>query len=295
MSDDDGNTVFTPDPHGDCQHCGEGSSAHLSDALYCGPLSEDAQPSPPDFDALRAKAIGASMGPWTSAVIPHDGAGVYQYGARVAKCQAVHFEQESCERNAEYIAAANPTTVLALLDRLKAAESCRTDKDEAPKPAPAGDDERVEYIGDALDRLTAERDAAVARAEKAEWAVANANPLRALQAAEFKTLDDKLTAALAERDKLAAFKLFVHKRLDDAGVPADPPGEHRDAGCRIGQRLDWVMAERDRLRDAWIAARAFIREIKAAVGAGQCHEDMWDMLAKYDQRNHDADDKGDAP
>lgn len=45
----------------------------------------------------------------------------------------------------------------------------------------------------------------------------------------------------AQRDKLAAFKAYVHRRLDEAGVPADPPGEHREAGCRIGQRLDWLM------------------------------------------------------
>lgn len=52
----------------------------------------------------------------------------------------------------------------------------------------------------------------------------------------------QVAALIAERDKLAEFKAFVHKRLDDAGVPTDPPGEHRDAGCRIGQRLDVLFA-----------------------------------------------------
>jgi hypothetical protein len=55
-------------------------------------------------------------------------------------------------------------------------------------------------------------------------------------------------------EKLAAFKDFVHKTLDDAGVPADPPGPHRDAGCRIGQRLAWVFAERESRTDRAVAA-----------------------------------------
>lgn len=50
-----------------------------------------------------------------------------------------------------------------------------------------------------------------------------------------------VSALTAERDKLAAFKAFVHHRLDQANVPTDPPGEHRDRGCRIGQRLTWVL------------------------------------------------------
>ncbi len=53
---------------------------------------------------------------------------------------------------------------------------------------------------------------------------------------------DKLILALAhEVEKLQAFKDFVHKRLDDAGIPVDPPSVHRDHGCRIGGRLDLVL------------------------------------------------------
>lgn len=37
---------------------------------------------------------------------------------------------------------------------------------------------------------------------------------------------------------LQAFKNYVHKRLDDAGVPANPEGLHSKQGCRIGDRLD---------------------------------------------------------
>jgi hypothetical protein len=54
-------------------------------------------------------------------------------------------------------------------------------------------------------------------------------------------LAGEIAALNAEVAALRAFKAYVHKRLDDAGVPADPPGPHRDAGCRIGQRLDLVL------------------------------------------------------
>lgn len=51
----------------------------------------------------------------------------------------------------------------------------------------------------------------------------------------------------AERDKLQAFKDWVHAYLDSHDVPHHPPGTHGAAGCRIGDRMDWLMAERDAL------------------------------------------------
>lgn len=45
--------------------------------------------------------------------------------------------------------------------------------------------------------------------------------------------------------KLQAFKDYVHQRLDEAGIPTHPPGEHSDAGCRVGQRLDIAFARVD--------------------------------------------------
>lgn len=48
----------------------------------------------------------------------------------------------------------------------------------------------------------------------------------------------------AERDTLAKFKSYVHKRLDDAGVPVDPDSPHKAEGCRVGGRLDYVLAQR---------------------------------------------------
>lgn len=52
---------------------------------------------------------------------------------------------------------------------------------------------------------------------------------------------------IEERDALAAFKEFVHRRLDEAGIPTHPDGPHSAAGCRIGDRLDIVF---DRLKCA---------------------------------------------
>ena len=55
----------------------------------------------------------------------------------------------------------------------------------------------------------------------------------------------RLEQLIAERDALLAFKSYVHKRLDDAGVPVDPDSPHKAAGCRIGGRLDILIAQRD--------------------------------------------------
>ena len=54
---------------------------------------------------------------------------------------------------------------------------------------------------------------------------------------------DALIASNLEVQKLQAFKDYVHKRLDDAGIPTHPNGEHSAAGCRIGDRLDIVFAQ----------------------------------------------------
>jgi hypothetical protein len=51
----------------------------------------------------------------------------------------------------------------------------------------------------------------------------------------------------AERDALAAFKTYTHQRLDGAGIPTHPDGPHSAEGCRVGDRFDLLIAERDRL------------------------------------------------
>lgn len=44
-----------------------------------------------------------------------------------------------------------------------------------------------------------------------------------------------------EIERLKVFKDYVHKRLDDAGIEKDPESVHKEAGCRIGVRLDIVL------------------------------------------------------
>ena len=64
-------------------------------------------------------------------------------------------------------------------------------------------------------------------------------------------LRDRLKAEIAA---LQAFKDYVHGRLDEAGIPTHPDGEHSKAGCRIGDRLDIALAghaEAARLRRAY--------------------------------------------
>lgn len=47
----------------------------------------------------------------------------------------------------------------------------------------------------------------------------------------------------SELEKLRKFKEYVHARLDRAGVPREvPESPHTAAGCRIGGRLDWLLA-----------------------------------------------------
>lgn len=63
----------------------------------------------------------------------------------------------------------------------------------------------------------------------------------------FLALVERCRVAETERDKLAAFKKWVHDYLDAHEVPHHPPGTHGAEGCRIGDRMDWLM---DQLKKA---------------------------------------------
>lgn len=92
----------------------------------------------------------------------------------------------------------------------------------------------------------------VAESRVKELEDSGADPFHRLRAAEGQAMIDaekeRRKVAEAKVEKLEAFKAFVHACLDRAGVPTDPPGEHRDARCRIGQRLDVLIRERDDMR-----------------------------------------------
>ena len=69
---------------------------------------------------------------------------------------------------------------------------------------------------------------------------------------------DLLRQLLQSTDALAEFKAYVHRRLDEAGVPADPDSPHKAEGCRIGGRLDIVLSRSAPVADAAPASEARI-------------------------------------
>ncbi len=80
-------------------------------------------------------------------------------------------------------------------------------------------------------------------AEKSSWGLAMTDPddaLRDTLEAEIIALRAELASARNDVLHLKKFKAFVHQTLDRMGVPSDPPGKHRDEGCRVGQRLAWL-------------------------------------------------------
>lgn len=54
----------------------------------------------------------------------------------------------------------------------------------------------------------------------------------------------QIESQAAQIKALQAFKDYVHKRLDDAGIPTHPEGNHSKAGCRVGDRLDIALIDK---------------------------------------------------
>lgn len=80
----------------------------------------------------------------------------------------------------------------------------------------------------------------------------------------------ELAEARRERDKLQAFKDWVHSYLDGKGVPHHPPGTHGASGCRIGDRMDYLWAERvQHVRRVAELQRAIDRY---STGPGECDQ-----------------------
>jgi hypothetical protein len=93
---------------------------------------------------------------------------------------------------------------------------------------------------------TEDRVIALAQAYDALQAEVNTWQTKALDAGNHPAVKvlleerDEARAQLAERQK---FKDWVHNYLDTHGVPHHPPGTHGEHGCRIGDRMDWLMAQ----------------------------------------------------
>lgn len=91
-----------------------------------------------------------------------------------------------------------------------------------------------EYWKAAFDQLRKEHDSTLNPQLKPEGQRTKAEEWEACHAALF----NQLNPVMEENNKLQRFKDYVHKRLDDAGIPTHPEGEHSQYGCRIGDRLD---------------------------------------------------------
>jgi hypothetical protein len=120
-------------------------------------------------------------------------------------------------------------------------------------------------MSDASKTLTVpELEALLARCEPCSDFDMNAYWKRALAAVCRQAL-----AQAAAIDHLQAFKDWCHSYLDAHGVPHHPPGSHGTEGCRIGDRMDWLVARlraaesgRDRLREALRALLLTAQEAK---------------------------------
>lgn len=71
-----------------------------------------------------------------------------------------------------------------------------------------------------------------------------------------------LAAAATTEAALKAFKSYVHRRLDEAGIPTHPNGAHSKQGCRVGDRLDIALAAEAR-------ATALEGEVQSLLAGGQ--------------------------
>lgn len=57
------------------------------------------------------------------------------------------------------------------------------------------------------------------------------------------TLEKAVADLIDHAKSLQRFKDWVHQYLDAHGVPEAPPGVHGKEGCRIGDRMDWLMKQ----------------------------------------------------
>ncbi len=104
-----------------------------------------------------------------------------------------------------------------------------------------------------------------------------------------------ITLLQIERDKLLTFKDWVHAYLNVHDVPDHPPGTHGAEGCRIGDRMDWLMAK---LANAEQAVDHIAAEVKAESEEiyrhlEQCRIDRDDWKARCEATEKDAKENWD--
>ena len=89
-----------------------------------------------------------------------------------------------------------------------------------------------------------------------------------------ENLNEEISQLNKQLEKLQAFKDYVHNRLDDAGIEKDPESVHKDAGCRIGGRLDIALKSKLEVKEKPDTDSNFWKNLKWKVGAIQ-----WDKLS----------------
>lgn len=120
-----------------------------------------------DYAELRRLAKAATPGPWTL-YVPEDYQGPEElpgYGVECAEGRAIVWgalePETGCQfdRDAEFIAAANPKTILALLDEIGRLRSRLEIDDRTPHDGIACRDETIKLLDEKCDRLKVENEA----------------------------------------------------------------------------------------------------------------------------------------
>ena len=107
-----------------------------------------------------------------------------------------------------------------------------------------------------------------------------------------RNLAGTIEALEGDKRKLEAFKTWTHQYLDSHGVPRHPPGVHGAEGCRIGDRMDWLMtriAELEQQLNGWKSTVEEERQICAAkLGELEKYKQSFLMSLKEELESHPA-------
>lgn len=144
--------------------------------------------------------------------------------------------------------------------------------------SPAPDSELLERVADEVAKLSALVSEELGKA--ASIAHLCRNEVQDTDAA-LVDANERTARYKTERDKLQEFKAYVHARLDAAGVTVDPESPHKAEGCRIGGRLDEVLADLEhqkKLVTALTYRVAAQSELLARRAAKQVPPALWEQI-----------------
>ena len=100
-----------------------------------------------------------------------------------------------------------------------------------------------------------------------------------------RSINSPESSAQQRIKELQAFKDYTHKRLDDAGIPIDPESPHKEAGCRIGGRLDFVFERikelEERNEESYKLGVTAGLVDGAIIGHNKAVDDVTNVVCKY--------------